>query len=65
MRIIESSQFAKWLTGLRDSLAKHRIEVWMYRMSTSGQLLGDWKRLDGGLLEFRFFTGRGTACAPC
>lgn len=59
MRLEESSQYARWLSKLGNDLAKCRIEVWMYRMQRSEQLLGDRKHLGADLIEFRFFVGAG------
>ena len=59
MKVVESRQFSRWLEALKDRPATRKIQSWMYRMTRSDELLGDWKHVGSDLLEFRFFVGAG------
>lgn len=55
--MIESDEFAKWLSGLRNKHAKSRIQVRLDRMREGH--LGDVKPVGHGISEARIHTGAG------
>lgn len=59
MRVVESKAFYRWLDGLKNEPAVRKIQSWIYRMTRSDELLGDWKCIETNLFEFRFFVGAG------
>lgn len=57
MEIKQTSEFATWLDGLRDLLAKRRIAARIVRMQSG--LLGDVKSVGDGVSEARIDHGPG------
>lgn len=59
LRAIESEQFGKWLTNLRDRQAKARMLKQVQRIQLAEQFVGDWKSVGGGVIEVRLDFGPG------
>ncbi len=51
------SPFDDWLEGLRDLIARARVEIRLDRVSLGN--LGDYASIGGGLFELRIFYGPG------
>lgn len=49
--------FERWLTGLRDSKTRHRVDVRIARLRLGNP--GDYKNLGNGLYELRLDFGSG------
>ena len=58
MRLQQTSEFAEWLSGLRDRVAQARISSMLARVAHTGHL-GDVKSVGDGVSEMRFFFGPG------
>ena len=56
-RIEQTAEFARWLDGLRDRMARKRIVMRVERLAIG--LLGDWKSLGDGVSELRVDHGPG------
>ena len=56
-RIEQTAEFARWLDGLRDRMARKRIVMRVERLAFG--LLGDWKSLGDGVSELRVDHGPG------
>lgn len=59
MKVLRSSYFSKWMSSLKDSQAKARINARILQILHYGELQGDWKSLGEGLYELRFHFGPG------
>jgi putative addiction module killer protein len=57
IQIIQSDEFRKWLSSLRDKQAKARILVRLGRIRSGN--LGDVKPIGDGISEARIHTGPG------
>ncbi len=56
--IEQTDVFTKWLKGLRDHNARAQILKRLMRIS-SGDNLGDFKSVGGGIFELRFHLNKG------
>ncbi len=57
IEIVETDIFQRWLTGLKDAMARARILARLKRASLGN--VGDWKAVGGGVLEMRIDHGPG------
>jgi putative addiction module killer protein len=57
VEIVETEVFQRWLSELRDGVAKARIIARLRRASMGN--LGDWKSVGGGVSEIRIDHGAG------
>jgi putative addiction module killer protein len=57
LEVRQTFEFASWLDGLRDGLARKRIAQRLVRVSTG--VLGDAKSVGGGVSELRVDHGPG------
>lgn len=58
MKVIETDEFAEWLTGLKDVVARRLIVKRLVRLSATGHF-GDTKPVGDGVPEMRFRLGPG------
>lgn len=56
-RIEQTVEFATWLDGLRDPIARRKVTIRLARIESG--LLGDWKTLNDGVSEIRIDYGPG------
>lgn len=57
IEVVETAAFQRWMTQLKDALAKVRILARLRRASMGN--LGDWKAVGGGVAEMRIDHGPG------
>lgn len=57
IEIRQTEHYARWFAGLRDRMAKARIDIRIRRLSLGN--LGDVKALGAGLSELRISSGPG------
>ena len=59
MIVLKTWTFDLWLKKLDDLTAKAKIGARLRRIGVHGQLLGDFKSIGNGVIEFRFNCGPG------
>lgn len=58
MQVLQTSDFADWLDGLRDVVARRAIVKRLVRLSATGEF-GDARSVGEGVSEMRFHMGPG------
>ena len=43
--VVKSEAYARWFDGLRDRMARARIDKAVMRTRDAGRLVGDWKHV--------------------
>jgi putative addiction module killer protein len=56
-KLRSTKQFDRWLAGLKEASVKTRILARLARVENGN--FGDYKQIDNGLFELRFFFGAG------
>lgn len=59
MNILESFEYRKWFSSLRDKRAMFRINARIRQIKSHGALFGDVKLIGDGIYELRFHFGPG------
>lgn len=59
MMVLKTKAFDLWLKRLSDLTAKAKISARLRRIEIHGELLGDFKSIGNGIIEFRFDCGPG------
>lgn len=59
LEVQKSETYGRWFDGLRDRMARARIDKYVMRVSMAGRLVGDWKHVGDGVIESRHDFGPG------